>query len=70
MKIWFRGCLHPPIPLSLIDKELKFLQLNIRKQVIKVLSSEIYANIAYYQFSFPYNLRFVQTKGMRHALKP
>lgn len=60
----------PPTPLSLIDKELRFLQVNIRKQVITVLSSRTYTNIAYYQFSFPYNLGFPQTKGMRHALKP
>lgn len=48
---------------------IKVLQPNIRKQIIKVLSSGTYANIAYYQFSFPYNFGFLQTKGMSHALK-
>lgn len=49
-------CIHenldkslPPFPpaLSLIDEKLRALQVNSRKQVIKVLPSRIYANIAY-----------------------
>ena len=35
-----------------------------------MLSSGAYATITYYQFSFLYNLRFLQTKGMRHTLDP
>lgn len=39
-------------------------------QVITVLSSRTYTTITYCQFSFLYNLGFLQTKGMRQALDP
>lgn len=66
MKILLRVC--PPHPLA--EEVLRFLQLNIKIKVITVLSSRTWATITYYQVSFLNNLRFLQTKDMRHTLDP
>ena len=67
MKVWLGVC-PPPHPLA--EEVLRFLQLNIKKQVITVLSSGTWATITYYQFSFLFNLRFLQIRDMRHTLDP
>lgn len=58
----------PPHPLA--EEVLRFLQLNIKIKVITVLSSRTWATNTYYQVSFLNNLRFLQTKDMRHTLDP